>query len=179
MKVLNFLSECTPEVNTPILRAVEEVVCEYREFLPNGWRVIIEMIRRETQETYYYLDLQSNKGGGDLAQIRASSGGNAAFIPYDILVTEMTTEVETPSTSKSKRPEQTIRETKGHVVIAFDGAADGNLNGFFEFWIFKRIQKILNKNWVMDQIWWNLRGFQNDTLAQFWIKTLKIKEVCK
>ena len=89
MKVLGpFVSECSPEVNAKILDAIEEIVCEYRSFLPDGWRVIIEMIRNDDKESlYYHLDLQSNKGGGDNALIRASSDGDGLIVPYDIVLT--------------------------------------------------------------------------------------------
>lgn len=178
MKVLGpFVSECSPEVNAKILDAIEEVVCEYRSFLPDGWRVIIEMIRNDDKESlYYHLDLQGNKGGGDNALIRASSDGDGLIVPYDILVTEI---AESEDLCLHRNPQQIVRNTKGHVSIAFDGAADTQLNSFFEFWIFKRVQKILKRNWTMDQIWWNLRGFDKNIFAQFWIKHLKIKEVCK
>lgn len=178
MKVLDpFVSECSLEVNAKILDAIEEVVCEYRSFLPDGWRVIIEMIRNDDKESlYYHLDLQSNKGGGDNALIRASNDGDGLIVPYDILVTEI---AESEDLCLHRNPQQIVRNTKGHVSIAFDGAADTQLNSFFEFWIFKRVQKILKRNWTVDQIWWNLRGYKDNAWAQLWIHNLKIRETCR
>ncbi len=184
MRVLEpFVSHNNPEVDGPkvnaeILDAIERVVCEYRSFLPKGWRVIIEMVctDREENDVYYHLDLQSNQGGGDDVLLRASSDGGMLLVPYDILVTKIADSEELCLHSK---PQQIVRNTKGYVSVAFNGATDLQLNGFFELWIFKKIQKILKRNWTMDQIWWNLRAYKDNTWAQFWIKNLGIKETSR
>lgn len=62
-----YSSQCKPQVNARILRAIEEIVCRYRNSLANGWRVIVKFQRRDEEEPYYHLDLESNRGGGDYA----------------------------------------------------------------------------------------------------------------
>ena len=173
MKVFNeeFFSSCSPEVTTQILRAIDDLACQYRDFLPQGWQVIVEMFCEEENSLYYHLRVQSNSGGGEQVKLRQTSG--AARVPYDILVTKFADEEEL-----SRHPKQLISNTKGYVEIAFDGASHVDLNGFFEFAIFQKVQSILEDSWTCDQIWWNLRDFWN-TLQKFWIKELGIEEVVR
>ena len=70
MKVKNFKSQCSPELNARILRGVENLVCRYRKNLPDGWRCCIEFQRENDYEPYYLLDVQSNQGGGDFAPVK-------------------------------------------------------------------------------------------------------------
>lgn len=70
MKPILFKSECSPAMNAKILRAIEKLVCHYRNELQSGWRCCIELQRSEASEPYYQLDLQSNQGGGDFAPVK-------------------------------------------------------------------------------------------------------------
>ncbi len=70
MKVNNYVSQCTPELNAKIMRGIEKLVCDYRENLPNGWRCCIEFQRDEEHKPYYQLDIESNKGGGSFAPVK-------------------------------------------------------------------------------------------------------------
>lgn len=70
MVVKDFKSQCSPQMNTKILRGIENLVCRYRPVLTDGWRCCIEFQRKDDTEPYYLLDLQSNGGGGDFAPIK-------------------------------------------------------------------------------------------------------------
>ena len=103
MKVLNYQSQCKPQLNAQIMRSIEALVCRHRNILPNGWRCLVEFQYSKDKIPYYMLDIQSNQGGGDYAPIkmkmlnlfpdRAATGGDtpANFckmidgkIPHDI-----------------------------------------------------------------------------------------------
>ena len=70
MKVNNYVSQCTPELNAKIMRGIEKLVCDYSENLPNGWRCCIEFQRDKEHKPYYQLDIESNKGGGSFAPVK-------------------------------------------------------------------------------------------------------------
>jgi len=86
MKVLKYESQCTPQLNTQIMRSIESLVCHHRNVLPEGWRCVIEFERYADDGPYYQLDIQSNQGGGDYAPVkmqmlkhfpkRAATGGD-------------------------------------------------------------------------------------------------------
>ena len=86
MKVLEYKSQCTPQLNARIMRSIEALVCRHRNILPNGWRCLVEFQRSENDHPYYHLDIQSNQGGGDFAPVkmqmlkhfpeRAATGGD-------------------------------------------------------------------------------------------------------
>lgn len=235
MKVNNetFYSECSPEVNARILRAIENLVCRYRENLPDGWRCCVEFQRKDDTAPYYRLDLLSNNGGGDFApvkmqmlrlfpeicatgkvslprilevlteidevsddffervskmltvdQLTAQDWGilkefgithwyGGIRVPYDILLTDYTK--DTDSGMPDFPPSQKVEQKLGEIRIAFSGAKEWQ-DTFFCFCIFERIQAILNQKWNNDQIWYNLRGFEEDPNLAFWIKSLDVKE---
>ncbi len=70
MKVRNYKSQCTPELNTRVMRGIEHLVCDYRKILPNGWRCCIEFQRSDEDKPYYELDIESNQGGGSFAPVK-------------------------------------------------------------------------------------------------------------
>jgi len=70
MKVRDFYSECSPELNAAILRKVDSLACHYRGILGDGWRCCIEFQRKEDKKPYYLLDVESNMGGGEYAPVK-------------------------------------------------------------------------------------------------------------
>lgn len=94
-------------------------------------------------------------------------------IPYDIL----TTDVVEPFLA-DESAEQFVKEKKGEIRITFSGAKEWQ-DTFFCFSIFKQIQKTLNSLWSRDQIWYNLRGFNNNPCVSFWVENLNISEALK
>lgn len=70
MKVNNYKSQCSPELNAKIMRSIERLVCDFRDELPNGWRCCVEFQRDEEYNPYYQLDIESNKGGGSFAPVK-------------------------------------------------------------------------------------------------------------
>lgn len=70
MKVKDLKSQESSELNAKILRAIESMVCRYREILPDGWRCCVEFQGVEDAEPYYLLDVQSNQGGGEFAPVK-------------------------------------------------------------------------------------------------------------
>lgn len=240
MKIEDFYSVCSPELNAKILRVIENLVCRYGKSLPDGWRCCIEFQRENEEEPYYMLDLKSNRGGGDLAPIKmetlkifpeiCGSGVNndpstvadalmkyrnlpcpglsaglydklsclhdfksvsdetllelaelgftlwhgGIRIPYDILVTDIR-RAQQLDEDLDDVYEQSVEQTRGEIRITFSGAKEWQ-DVFFCFCIFERIQGILNELWPKDQIWYNLRGFENDNMLQFWVEALGITE---
>lgn len=74
MKIINYKDEGSSEAKTGlILRELEHLVCKYVYLVPNGWRFIIKMQVNGEAEPYYYLDVQSDKGGGDYAEAKMST----------------------------------------------------------------------------------------------------------
>lgn len=71
--------------------------------------------------------------------------------------------------------EQSVEETKGEIRIACSGAKEWQ-DTYLCFCLFERIQSILNSLWSNKQIWYNLRGFQDDPCLQFWVKARNIAE---
>ena len=90
--------------------------------------------------------------------------------PYDILVTE-----HQPATKDNPNPTQDVIDKRGEIRIAFSGAKEWQ-DVFFALKIFQGIQVILNELWSADQIWYNLRGLNDDPIASFWLTNLKIEE---
>lgn len=237
MRVLNLKSQESPELNAKILRSIEDLVCYYREVLPEGWRYCIEFQNSDDIEPYFALDVQSNQGGGDFAPVQMemlrlyskfypSICGTGRIhpiiirtmlnciglkttetekllasladkehvsevtevewerlknfgithryggirIPYDVLATY----VDEPLLA-SEKAKQHVEEAKGEIRITFDGAKDWQ-NVYLCFCLFERIQSILNSLWGHKQIWYNLRGFQDDPCLQFWVKARNIAE---
>lgn len=86
MKIVNFTSQCQPQMNARIMHSIELNVCRYRHNLPSGWRCIVELQHDTDHQPYYALDIQSNQGGGDYAPVkmqmlkafpeRAATGGD-------------------------------------------------------------------------------------------------------
>lgn len=70
MKVNNYNSQCTPELNAKVMRNIESLVCDFRDELPNGWRCCVEFQRDNEAEPYYQLDIESNHGGGSFAPVK-------------------------------------------------------------------------------------------------------------
>ena len=91
-------------------------------------------------------------------------------IPYGILVTDV---IKPFLDSESAK--QFVKEEKGEIRITFSGAKEWQAT-FFCFRIFERLQGILNSLRSSDQIWYDLRGFQDDPCLQFWVKALDITE---
>lgn len=91
-------------------------------------------------------------------------------IPYDMLVTD----AEEPLLA-SESAEQHVAEKKGEIRIAFSGAKEWQ-DTYLCFCLFERVQSILNSLWSNKQIWYNLRGFQEDPCLQFWVKARNIAE---
>lgn len=244
MKIIKYQSQCTPQLNTKIMRSIESLVCRHRAILPNGWRCIIEFQRYNDNDTepYYILDIQSNQGGGDYAAAkmemlkhfpdRAATGGDTPDdfckiledfksthrppgqripsdladpilnklihlnrlseldsdywdilkryglthwyggirIPYDILVTE-----HGEAFLAGEKGKQHVNETTGEIRIAFSGAKEWE-DVFIAFCIFGNLQNTLNELWDRDQIWFNLRGIENDPHLAVWLDLLDIHE---
>lgn len=96
-----------PELNTKIMRAIEDMVCEYRDNLPNGWRCLVEFQCSAAYEApYYQLDIESNMGGGAFAPIKmemlklcpdlcATGTANLDTIISGLTTTRLTTDDET------------------------------------------------------------------------------------
>lgn len=88
MKVLQYYSQCKPQLNAQIMRSIEALVCRHRNILPNGWRCLVEFQRSKDETPYYMLNIQSNQGGGDYAPVkmnmlslfpnRAATGGDTS-----------------------------------------------------------------------------------------------------
>jgi hypothetical protein len=74
MKIILCKAEDNSDAKTGvILRALEHFVCRYEGVLPNGWRFIIKMQIDGDTEPYYHLDVQSNKGGGNFAEVKMAT----------------------------------------------------------------------------------------------------------
>lgn len=67
---LFYASKCSEQFNARIMRLIEEVVCQYRSSLPNGWRVVVKLQGDGDDKPFYHLDLMSNASGGDFAPVK-------------------------------------------------------------------------------------------------------------
>lgn len=74
MKIITYKTEGNSDAKTGvILRKLEQLVCKYAYLVPNGWRLILKMQANGDAEPYYYIDIQSNNGGGDYAEAKMST----------------------------------------------------------------------------------------------------------
>lgn len=84
MKILEFYCDDNmamtgdlEKLSAKISRHIEKMTNEYADAVADGWRVIIEMCSVEEYphdaDRYFYLDVQSDQGGGDYAEAKMST----------------------------------------------------------------------------------------------------------
>ena len=67
---LNIHIENNSKLSTVMLRNIERLVCAYDASVADGWRAIIEMQCNGEDHPYFLLDVQSNRGGGNYAEVK-------------------------------------------------------------------------------------------------------------
>ena len=65
-----YYSTLDPRVAAQILRAMERIACDPQNWVPNGWRAIVEFQTDNEPDPYFCMDISSNKGGGDYAPVK-------------------------------------------------------------------------------------------------------------
>lgn len=70
MKILNANIKDHTALSTDLLRGLEDIACTSSDSFKDGWRAIIKLQAEDRTEPYFVLDVQSNRGGGDYAEVK-------------------------------------------------------------------------------------------------------------